>query len=392
MVPLLQIALAPLTLAGHFALWTWLFNRLHATAVPKKLVRSLERITMLVTLVLAVVLVTAMLAAPGQWLSGDGGLSRLLVSYSVICLLMLTYAFIPWVRRTFWPRHFVGLVSNHTQPLDTVQEFGERLTGDRITSLLARIPGNQILQIHAQRKVLHLPQLPPALDGLRIAHFSDLHMTGQLRREFFQRAVEQTNLWDADLVAVTGDIVDKARCIEWIPETLGRLRCKLGRFYVLGNHDKRVPLDQLRGVMRSAGYIDLGGRTHILEIENRAVLLAGNELPWLGPAPQDVSAQRDRLPADVFSILLAHTPDQIGWSRSQQFDLMLAGHTHGGQIRLPVIGPVISPSRYGVKYTGGLFHEPPTLMHVSRGLSALHPLRFRCPPEITLLELRSGRP
>lgn len=389
MPALAQLALAPITLAGHFALWTWLFNRLHASAVPKKLVRKLEKVTMVVTLLLAVALVVKMIAAPGKWLINTGGtLEAVVIAYSVACWLMLVYVIVPWVGRTFRPDKSTALLSNHTEPVNTIEEYGERLTGDSLTGWLARIPGNQILQIHAQHKTLHLPQLPVELVGLRIAHLSDLHMTGQLRREFFERAIEQTNRWDADIVAITGDIVDKAHCIEWIPQLLGRLTCKHGRFFVLGNHDKRVPLDQLRQTMKVSGYTDLGGRTHVIEVNGCPIFLAGNELPWIGPAPQDVAERKAELPADHFSILLAHTPDQIVWSQQHGFDLMLAGHTHGGQIRLPLIGPVISPSRYGVKYAGGLFDEPPTLMHVSRGLSALHPLRFRCPPEVTLLELR----
>ena len=391
MSALTQLALAPITLAGHFALWTWLFNRLHASAVPKKLVRKLEKLMMLVTAVLAVALLVKMVLSAGLWITNAAGQTdRFLLGYSMVCWMMLIYAFIPWLGRTLWPHRSPALLANHTQSINTTKEFGERLTGDRTTGWLARIPGNEILQIHAQHKQLHLPQLPEALDGLRIAHLSDLHMTGQLRREFFERAIELTNSWDADMVAVTGDIVDKAECINWIPQLLGQLTCRDGRFFVLGNHDKRVPLDQLRATLQDSGYTDLGGRTQIATIKSCKVLLAGNELPWIGPAPSDVAARRHELPEDHFSILLAHTPDQIVWSRQHGFDLMLAGHTHGGQIRLPVIGPVISPSRYGVKYTGGLFDEPPTLMHVSRGLSALHPLRFRCPPEITLLELRKN--
>jgi hypothetical protein len=69
---------------------------------------------------------------------------------------------------------------------------------------------------------------------------------------------------------------------------------------------------------------------------------------------------------------------------------MLAGHNHGGQIRLPWLGALISPSWYGWRYAGGLYHEPPTLLHVSRGIAAKHPIRLNCPPELALLILRRG--
>ena len=93
-------------------------------------------------------------------------------------------------------------------------------------------------------------------------------------------------------------------------------------------------------------------------------------------------------PEDAFRLLLSHTPDHIHWARSQGIDLMLSGHNHGGQIVLPVVGPVYSPSRYGCKYSAGVFWEDPTLLYVSRGVSGRHPLRYNCLPEMTKLVLR----
>ena len=84
-----------------------------------------------------------------------------------------------------------------------------------------------------------------------------------------------------------------------------------------------------------------------------------------------------------------HTPDRIGWARRHRLDLLLCGHTHGGQARFPGIGPVVAPSLYGSKFASGVFWAPPTLMHVSRGLAGTHTIRLRCPPEVTLLTLLS---
>jgi uncharacterized protein len=91
-----------------------------------------------------------------------------------------------------------------------------------------------------------------------------------------------------------------------------------------------------------------------------------------------------------FRLLLSHTPDQFPWARSNNFDLMLAGHNHGGQIRLPYLGALITPSLYGFRYAGGVYFEPPTLLHVSRGLAGIHPIRLNCPPELALLVLKSA--
>ena len=118
------------------------------------------------------------------------------------------------------------------------------------------------------------------------------------------------------------------------------------------------------------------------------MLLAGNELPWFKPAADPRTfPPRSEVP---LRIVLAHSPDQLEWARQADGDLMLAGHTHGGQIRLPLIGPVLSPSLKGVHYASGLFYEPPTILNVSRGLSGEVPLRMNCTPEIVHLTLHAA--
>lgn len=90
-----------------------------------------------------------------------------------------------------------------------------------------------------------------------------------------------------------------------------------------------------------------------------------------------------------FRVLLSHTPDNIGWARTRDVDLMLSGHNHGGQVVLPLFGPVYSPSLFGSRFAGGTYWRPPTLLHVSRGLSGRHPLRWNCRPEVTRIVLTS---
>jgi predicted MPP superfamily phosphohydrolase len=137
----------------------------------------------------------------------------------------------------------------------------------------------------------------------------------------------------------------------------------------------------LRRAIEASGCVDLGVASRRLLVRGEEILLAGNERPWFGPP-----CLAEKRPAD-FSILLSHSPDQIAWARRHQFDLMLSGHTHGGQIRFPIIGPVVCPSWYGVRYSAGLFLEDPIVAHVSRGISGLFPIRWNCQPEVTLLVL-----
>jgi predicted MPP superfamily phosphohydrolase len=285
-----------------------------------------------------------------------------------------------------------ALLSNDSTMVDVVQRLGYRPVHGREATFFAGFPGNQLLTFAVQRKSVRLPTLPPELDGLTIAHLSDMHMTGKVGREYYEAIIDETNALDPDFVCITGDIVEKETCLPWIGPTLGQLRPRHGKFFVLGNHEKRLAdVPSLRAMLTDVGLTDLGSRSELLSIRGTEVLLAGNELPWFGSAP-DISHSADPLRGysgtPSFRILLAHTPDLLLWARSHQFDLMLAGHNHGGQIRLPYLGALITPSVHGFRYAGGLYDEPPTLLHVSSGLGGIHPIRLNCPPELALLVLK----
>jgi uncharacterized protein len=124
-----------------------------------------------------------------------------------------------------------------------------------------------------------------------------------------------------------------------------------------------------------------------IEVRGEPLVVIGHEGPWFHPEPDLRSC-----PSEPFRLCLSHTPDNIRWARRAGVDLMLSGHVHGGQIRFPLFGSVLVPSRYGRRYDCGVFDEAPTLLHVSRGLSGDHPLRYRCRPEVTLLTLRPCGP
>ena len=253
------------------------------------------------------------------------------------------------------------------------------------------MPGNQLWQLHVgEFSVDSAAGLPAELDGLSICHWSDLHLSGRIDRDYFHEVVRLTNEASVDVIALTGDICDKARYIDWICRSCwARPRRRLGKYFILGNHDLRTgDVGRLRG-RDARGRIHRPRRPARWQLPTVSIVLAGNERPWFKPPNRNC---RTMPPADEpLKILLAHTPDRFAWARSRGFDLMLAGHTHGGQIHLPVIGPMVCPSWHGTKYAAGFFHEPPTLLHVSRGTASLFPLRLSCPPEITKLVLRSGQ-
>jgi hypothetical protein len=274
-------------------------------------------------------------------------------------------------------------VSNHSETVDIAAELGHRPIGPGPYQALARMPGNEQFLVEVSEKVYRLPRVPRAWDGLTILHLTDLHFIGTIDRAYFERALELGAAMKPDLIALTGDVLDNPELIDWLRPTLGRLHAPHGCYFVLGNHDREVDTPALRAELEALGWHDVAGRYLVQEIAGHPLVVAGSERPWMGSHPELASA-----PTDAFRLLLSHTPDNIRWARRHEIDLMLAGHNHGGQVRLPVVGPVYSPSHYGCRYASGAFWEETTLLYVSRGVAARHPIRWRCKPEITQLVLR----
>jgi hypothetical protein len=388
----LSSALLLLGVSGHLALWIALFNRVHATGLPQRVIKATEKIHVLAAVIVPIVWIyrLATMSVPRDPVATIFEGRAFESSYFVVCCLFFTYLGGRWSWRRLREQRPDRLISNHDRVYDVRRELGERLVGGVMANLLSVVPGNQMRKICVNEKEVLIGRLAPDLDGLSIAHLSDLHFTGKLTREYFDFVIDRTNELDADLIVVTGDVVDKDHCVDWIPETLGRLQARIGMYFILGNHDKRVSdVVALRETLAGCGFIDLGGRSESILIQGCEVLLAGNERPWFDPLP-DIPPREIEADDPAVRILLSHSPDQIQWAQQHEFDLMLAGHTHGGQIRFPLIGPVVAPSRFGVKYASGVFYEPPTLIHVSRGISGLDPIRLNCLPELTKLVLRSA--
>ena len=299
------------------------------------------------------------------------------------------------------------VAANHSRVVDVAAELGRPPLGNGPFRWLTPVPGNEIFEIELATKDIHLPRLPKECDGLSILHLSDWHFIGTIDRPFFERASQLAAELRADLIVFTGDLLDRQALADWIAPTLGTLSAPLGCCFILGNHDWYLDPAATRRALVECGWQDVAGR--VVTIEHRGVRLeiGGTERPWMGEhpefTPREITVTRSvseglgprepthdpasRIP---LRLLLSHTPDHLAWARSQHVDLMLSGHNHGGQVVLPVIGPVYSPSLSGCRYAGGESFEDPTLLVVSRGLAGRHPLRLGCRPEITKLVLRSG--
>lgn len=236
----------------------------------------------------------------------------------------------------------------------------------------------------------------PEFESLRIAHITDLHIGPLLGPELLRSFVEQINGLEPDLIAITGDILDfdpsyiEAGCHE-----LAKLDARRGVYAVLGNHDVYTGADLVAaGLSELTSIRLLRNEWEHLEIEGSRLVMAGIEDPGLGWTERE--SEHDELerlasevPEGVSSVLLAHRPSWFSQAARLGFDVVLTGHTHGGQVALPMAHNH-NPSRLIAHRTRGLYTERDSAMYVSRGIGVAGlPLRLNCPREIALLRVSS---
>ena len=363
-------------------------NHLHGYRLPEWVIHLSHKVHYLSL----VVVPGATLLTPGWFSPGllrGGHWSALHPNWTAAFALCAVSALIFWGRviRYHFRRTPGQQLKVQTQQRDLAAELGVAPVGDGPYRWMTRLPGNEVFRLQITQREVVIPRLPVAWDGLSILHFSDAHFIGTVGQAYFEKVIEHAQGLSADLICFTGDLLDDMELTSWLPETLGRLHAPLGRYFILGNHDWQLDLDAIRQALNQLGWCDVSIAGHQLERDGQILHLAGSEYPWIERQPTF-----QNVPETSVRILLSHTPDNLARARRDRVDLMLSGHNHGGQIRLPVIGPVYCPSRFGCYYSEGLFFESPTLLHVSRGLAGRHPLRYGCLPEITKLILQRGSP
>ncbi|HYO25166.1 MAG TPA: metallophosphoesterase [Lacipirellulaceae bacterium] len=377
-------------LLGHALLWTGTVNRLHGLRGPRLLIK------LLTVLCVAAFAAAPLAVAAWFWQAGSLGANpfaaagwvRPYVSFCAV-LGVVGLAVKLWVEASRCDRRILLQWTN--EPRDVAKALGKAPLVGAYARALGRLPGNEALSLSVDRKRLALPGLPTELDGLTIAHLSDLHMTGRVGREYYRYAMRVVNDLRPDVIAITGDIVENAACVPWLAGTLGTLCAPLGVYFILGNHDLFIDSQATRAELTEAGLVDLGGRWLRAQWNGARVVMVGNELPWIGTRAALGITGPTQSGEPAFRLALCHTPDQFSWCVAAEVDLALAGHTHGGQVQLPIVGVVGSPSIHGTRYACGVFRRGGTVLHVTRGLGGQTPWRWRCPPEIALLELRGAK-
>ena len=379
-------------LLGHFGLMLSLYNRINGFGIARRTIKRITKGMFLFTLLMPIL--TWVLARPllhDLWSGRTEALPipYVFIGYAAICLAAYGVLGIPWLlfRPIFgfeWVR-----AKRQCEVVAVASVVSHPLALTRRCRMESRLPLNQIFDLSIETIELPVAGLPASLDGYKIAHLSDIHLTGDVHPDFARYAVERATRWGPEMMAITGDIIDKQSCIDWLGDIFGKAQAPDGCYFVLGNHDTRI-IDswQTRDAMSRAGWTDLGSRCLKTQLRGVETLMIGNEHPWFERPVMEDSPHRDQY-GGTFRLLVSHSPDQITWARQHNVTLMLAGHTHGGQGRLPIAGPLLSPSFHGSRFASGDFYKPPTTLHVSRGLGGTHLMRIHCRPELSLLILRS---
>lgn len=243
---------------------------------------------------------------------------------------------------------------------------------------------------------LKLPHLPRAFDGLRLAQLSDIHLGHRMTPERLAGVLAMVKEQGPDLLALTGDFVlayggmtSYTAELQAFSALLAELAAQMPVVAVLGNHDYWYNPAQVQAALERGGAVVLRNSVHTLQRDGQSLHLAGLDDVYEDYA--DLPALLARLPDAGGALLLVHEPDVADQSAaSGRFDLQLSGHSHGGQVVLPLIGPPVLP-HLGKKYPSGLYRVGNMFQYTNRGLGmTVPPVRFNCRPELTLLTLESA--
>lgn len=264
------------------------------------------------------------------------------------------------------------------------------LTGG--TYYYARVIEPAMLRINKEEIISEL--IPNSFNDFKIIQFSDTHIGFHYTVKKLNKLVQKINKQEPDLIVFTGDLLDKPQSFEKTKEliqTLRKLHAESGKFWVYGNHDHGgYGTDIVRNIMDEAGFRLLKNNHVFLEKENRHIALGGLDDILLGVP--DLRKTLQNVNPNLFTMLLVHEPDYADKTTEYDIDVQLSGHSHGGQVRLPLIGHIYTPL-YAEKYIKGkyLLNNGKLKLYVNQGIGTTRlPLRFLCKPEIHSFTLKSA--
>jgi len=285
------------------------------------------------------------------------------------------------------------LVESRERPLRRLLERFERSDFDELSLNLTPSGSKNKRRWKARRIEVNEFRVPIArlgreLDGLRIVHLTDIHHGLYFSAEALLAAVELANSLEPDVVALTGDYVSYSRNFAHSAgELLGGLRARRGVFAVLGNHDFRVGAELVTRALRRHGIEVLRNRHTVLRSGGSQLHLAGVDDLWYNPnLPRALAS----IPRGWPVILLSHNPRIVAAAAHFSVDLVLSGHTHGGQVRVPFLERMREENQARRRFHVGWDSWGRTRIYISRGIGTIVvPVRWACPPEIPVFTLDS---
>jgi len=243
-----------------------------------------------------------------------------------------------------------------------------------------------LVQINRYR--IPVPNLPKEFTDFRILHLTDLHFGFLVPELLIQHVIEKANNINKDIVVCTGDYIHERKItdhIEQVWSLIAKLKAKSGVYSVLGNHDHGDNFDRSLYWIEKSGQ-NLRHRAKPIEHDGARIWIGGAGDLWKDEPGIDNAFHN--VPDNDCKILLAHNPDTADTSFDARVDLMISGHTHGGQVNIPLYGPPVLPVR-NKRYSSGYIKSEKTNLFISKGIGwAIIPVRFNCMPEIAILELQ----
>jgi len=247
--------------------------------------------------------------------------------------------------------------------------------------------------LHTRSVILTLKRLPADFNNIRVIHFSDVHLGFHYSVKQLAGLITHIQSLQPDMVCFTGDLFDSALLDEEaVTQQLSRLKAPLGKAAVLGNHDyyARTP-DKISDLLANCGFAVLNNRSVRIERGNSRIWVSGVDDMWEGKP--DLAKALQGVPKNEFNLLLSHCPDYADTALLHPVDLQLSGHSHGGQVRLPFYGHIVTP-KFGQKYVDGLYtlRDGKLQVYTNRGIGvSVMPVRFWCRPELTVFTLQNGQ-
>jgi len=244
--------------------------------------------------------------------------------------------------------------------------------------------------LNTKFQTVNIQKLPNDLNDLKIAHLSDLHI--KKKEAVHEKIIDELIKAKPDVIVVTGDFIDESENTEICIEFVKRLKAKYGVWAVLGNWEHGMgDTDEFVKRLKKTGINLLINENRKIQIGKTFLYFAGVDDPF--SLKDDLPLALKGIPLNskqTFTILLAHSPDIFRQAKQYNIPLILVGHTHGGQVRLPLIGPLYSLTPNMGKYSMGIFKENNSQMYVNPGIGVSKiPFRFFCPPELTIIKLHN---